>query len=72
MPAYVNSKQSLFSSSTFILLSNTGGREITKKVYDFWLKGQHRQEIAYVDLEDLIAKGAFNEQVRFLYLVLLH
>jgi hypothetical protein len=54
------------------LLSNTGGREITKKVYDFWLKGQHRQEIAYVDLEDLIAKGAFNEQVRFLYLVLLH
>jgi hypothetical protein len=47
------------------LLSNTGGREITKKVYDFWLKGQHRQEIAYVDLEDLIAKGAFNEQVRY-------
>ena len=46
----------LFYSSIFILLSNTGGREITKKVYEFWSKGSNRQDIAYVDLEDLVSR----------------
>ena len=38
------------------MLSNTGGREITKKVYEFWSKGSNRQDIAYVDLEDLVSR----------------
>ncbi len=50
-------------SATFIFLSNTGGREITKKAYEFWTKGRDRLDIAYFDLEDLISRGAFNEQV---------
>jgi hypothetical protein len=49
------------SSATFIFLSNTGGREITKKTFEFWKNGRSREEIAYADLEDLISAGAFNE-----------
>ena len=49
--------------ATFIFLSNTGGREITKKAFEFWKVGRSREDIAYIDLEDLVSAGAFNEEV---------
>jgi len=47
--------------STFILLSNTGGREITSKTLDHWQGGKIRSELRYADFEQLVLKGAFNE-----------
>merc|ERR1719510_2735740 len=51
-----------FRKAIFILLSNTGGREITRRTMDFWLEGKRRESITYFDLEGLVSKGAFNEQ----------
>ena len=51
-----------FRQSTFILLSNTGGREITHRTMDFWQEGKRRESMNYFDLEGLVSKGAFNEQ----------
>lgn len=42
-------------------MSNTGGREITKKTFEFWKTGRRREDIGYADLEDLVSTGAFNE-----------
>jgi len=50
-----------FRKSIFLFLSNTGGREITKKAYSFWQAGRQREEIEYRDLEELVNMGAFNE-----------
>ena len=44
------------------MLSNTGGRQITKKTHDFWESGSLRESLQYSDFEDLISKGAFNEE----------
>ena len=49
------------SQSIFILLSNTGGREITKKTFEAWEQGQRREDLRYADYENLIRLGAFNE-----------
>ena len=49
------------SKVTFILLSNTGGREITGATYDFWKMGKLRSDLRYADYEQMILKGAFNE-----------
>jgi len=51
-----------FRRATFILLSNTGGREITRRTMEFWQDGKRRESMTYFDLEGLISKGAFNEQ----------
>ena len=40
-----------FRKATFILLSNTGGREITRRTMDFWQEGRRRESITYFDLE---------------------
>ena len=40
-----------FRHATFILLSNTGGREITQKTMEFWQEGRRRGSMAYFDLE---------------------
>jgi hypothetical protein len=49
--------------SIFIFLSNTGGKEITKKVYDIWLTGKiKREELTVKDFERLVEIGAFNEE----------
>lgn len=50
-----------FRKSIFLFLSNTGGREITRKTYKFWEEGKKREEIEYKDLEELVNVGAFNE-----------
>jgi len=51
-----------FRQATFILLSNTGGREITRRTMEFWQEGRRRETMCYFDLEGLVSKGAFNEQ----------
>ena len=49
------------SNVLFILLSNTGGREITQKSFEFWQNGRIRNELRYADYERLTLKGAYNE-----------
>ena len=51
-----------FRKAVFVLLSNTGGREITKVALDFWKAGKSRETMTNFDLERLISKGAFNEE----------
>ncbi|KZS09814.1 Torsin-like protein [Daphnia magna] len=52
-----------YRKSIFIFLSNTGGKEITKKVHDIWLKGNvKREELTVRDFERLVELGAFNEE----------
>jgi len=50
-----------FRNSVFILLSNTGGREITKITMEFWREGKPRESMTSKDLEGLISKGVYNE-----------
>ena len=51
-----------YRRAIFIFLSNTGGKEITKKVHDVWLKGEmKREELTVRDFERLVELGAFNE-----------
>ena len=40
-----------FRKATFILLSNTGGREITRRTMEFWEEGKKRESMTYFDLE---------------------
>ncbi len=49
------------SQATFILLSNTGGRQITRTTFELWQAGKKREEIRYSDYEEMILNGAFNE-----------
>jgi len=52
-----------FRKSIFIFLSNTGGKEITKRVHDIWLNGNvKREELTVKDFERLVELGAFNEE----------
>jgi len=51
-----------YRRAIFIFLSNTGGKEITKKLHDVWLKGEmKREELTVRDFERLVELGAFNE-----------
>jgi len=50
-----------FRRTIFILLSNTGGKEINKVALDAWESGRLRESIKYSELEVLIKEGAFNE-----------
>ena len=45
------------SNALFILLSNTGGREITQKTFEFWQQGRIRNDLRYADYERLTLKG---------------
>ncbi|GAB6031515.1 Torsin-1B [Chamberlinius hualienensis] len=51
-----------YRKSIFIFLSNTGGSDITRKMLEFWSIGKMRESITYLDFEDIIRKGAFNEE----------
>ena len=51
-----------FRKSIFIFLSNTGGKEITKKALEHWESGRSREELTYQHLEEIVNKGAFNEK----------
>ncbi|KAK2715053.1 hypothetical protein QYM36_009891 [Artemia franciscana] len=50
-----------YRKSIFLLLSNTGGHDITQKSLELWKKGRKREEFKYEDFEKLIQMGAFNE-----------
>ena len=50
-----------FRRSVFIFLSNTGGREITRRAHELWAEGVERDKWFYKDFEALINRGAFNE-----------
>nr|CAH0102015.1 unnamed protein product [Daphnia galeata] len=60
---YIDTVDSVdYRRSIFIFLSNTGGKEITKKVHDIWLTGNvKREELTVSDFERLVELGAFNE-----------
>merc|ERR1712105_487375 len=49
------------SPALFILLSNTGGREITQKTLEFWKEGRKRDDLKNADYERLTLEGAYNE-----------
>ena len=49
------------SQCMFLLLSNTGGKEITKKSFEAWEEGKRREDLRLADFENMILKGAFNE-----------
>ena len=53
------------SNVLFILLSNTGGREITQKSFEFWQNGRIRNELRYADYERLTLKGMVISVVEF-------
>ena len=60
---FCNVKSFEFRRSIFIFLSNTGGKEITRKVHDVWLAGEmKREELTVRDFERLVELGAFNEE----------
>lgn len=50
-----------FRKAIFVLLSNTGGRDITDFALKVWQMGRSRLSIRYADLEPLVSSGAFNE-----------
>ena len=54
-----------FRRTIFVLLSNTGGREITKVAMDFWKEGKSRESMSSQDLEMLISRGVYNERGGF-------
>lgn len=51
-----------YRKNIFLFLSNTGGKEITQTALDSWNRGKEREQISVMDLEHLIAAGAFNEE----------
>jgi len=52
-----------YRKAIFIFLSNTGGKEITKKVHDVWLSGKEkREQLTIGHFERLVELGAFNEE----------
>jgi len=52
-----------YRKSIFIFLSNTGGKEINKKVHEVWSSGkQTRSSLTVRDFERLVELGAFNEE----------
>ena len=53
-----------YRRAIFILLSNTGGREITEVSLKFWREGRARETMAYKDLDGLVSKGAFKRTRR--------
>ncbi|XP_078490864.1 torsin-1A-like [Ciona intestinalis] len=51
-----------YRKTIFIFLSNTGGKEINKKCYDTWQKGNSRRDIKLSDMEEVLEQVAFNEK----------
>ena len=51
-----------FSQSIFIFLSNTGADLINEHYRDLFLEGRKREDLTISDFENLIQKGAFNEE----------
>lgn len=56
-----------YREAVFIFLSNTGATLITEKFLSLWRRGVARKDITLNHFENLILKGAFNEQGGFQY-----
>ncbi|KRX45007.1 Torsin-1B [Trichinella murrelli] len=54
-----------FTKSIFIFLSNVGGSDIAKYVYDVWKQGLPRESITLQDLESIMYPVIFNEKSGF-------
>ncbi|KRZ10178.1 putative RNA 3'-terminal phosphate cyclase-like protein [Trichinella zimbabwensis] len=54
-----------FTKSIFIFLSNVGGSDIAKYVYDVWKQGLPRESITLQDLESIMYPVIFNENSGF-------
>ena len=44
-----------FRRSIFVFLSNTGGKDITKKTYEMWQEGKKRSDFKYKDYEGTVS-----------------
>lgn len=51
-----------YTKTIFIFLSNTGASLINAHYEQMWHEGRKREELQLSDFENLIAKGAFNEE----------
>lgn len=56
-----------YKQAIFIFLSNTGASSITEHFLSLWRKGVSRNAISLNDFENIIIKGAFNEEGGFHY-----
>ncbi|CAH0559262.1 unnamed protein product [Brassicogethes aeneus] len=54
-----------YRQTIFIFLSNTGQSLINELYINFWENGKKREDLKLKDFENLIMKGAFNEQGGF-------
>ncbi|KRX93035.1 Torsin-1B [Trichinella pseudospiralis] len=54
-----------FTKSIFIFLSNVGGSDIAKYVYDVWKQGLPRESVTLQDLESIMYPVIFNENSGF-------
>ncbi|XP_066581341.1 torsin-1A-like [Prorops nasuta] len=64
-PSYFSSSKVYKKKAIFIFLSNTGSRNITKKIIGYWEKGFVRQNLKLSHFENLVTQGAFNEKGGF-------
>lgn len=51
-----------YRKSVFIFLSNTGGTIIKDHLLTLWENGVKRNDVKLIDFEQIITKGAFNEE----------
>lgn len=51
-----------YTRAIFIFLSNTGASLINEHYEDLWNQGRKREDLQLNDFENLISKGAFNEE----------
>ena len=51
-----------YRKSIFIFLSNTGANKINEEVLDHWRKGKKREDLTIKQMDDVINKGAFNQE----------
>lgn len=56
-----------YRQAIFIFLSNTGASLITQQFLSLWKRGVARKDITVNDFENIIMKGAFNEDGGFRY-----
>lgn len=56
-----------YREAVFIFLSNTGASVITEEYLSLWRRGIARSDITLNHFENLILKGAFNEEGGFQY-----
>lgn len=56
--------------AVFVFLSNTGGTVIKDHLLSLWEQGVKREDIELHNFESFILKGAFNEEGKYIVLLL--